>query len=86
MADLPQGRRPSQRTTRPLLLATAGVALVKMASGCLISGNLVAPPPCDDNPNNEPYCEPGPDAGVDGGLDAGSDGGTGDGGTADGGQ
>ena len=82
MADLPQGRRPSPRTTRPLLLATAGVALVKMASGCLISGNLIAPPPCGDNPANDPYCELGPDAGVD----AGMDGGTGDGGTADGGR
>jgi hypothetical protein len=83
MADLPQGRRPSPRTTRPLLLASAGVAIAKMASGCLISGNLVAPPPCDDNPQNDPYCEPVADAGVDGGT---SDGGTSDGGTSDGGR
>ncbi|KFA88094.1 hypothetical protein [Archangium violaceum] len=78
MADLPPGRRPSQRVTRPLLLATAGIAVVKMASGCLSSGNLIAPPPCDDNPNNDPYCEPVPDAGADGGIP--------DGGTADGGR
>lgn len=83
MADLPPGRRPTQRTTRPLLLATAGIAVVKMASGCFSSGNLMAPPPCDDNPTNDPYCEQVPDAGTDGGI---SDGGIGDGGTADGGR
>ncbi len=93
MADIPQGRRPSHRITRPLLLATAGIAVVKMASGCLISGNLMAPPPCDDNPGNDPYCEPGVDAGMDGGITDGgttdggtTDGGTTDGGTADGGR
>ena len=80
MAELPQGRRPTQRTTRPLLIAGAGVALVKMASGCLIAGNLVAPP-CDDTNTDDPFCQDyQPDAGT-------SDGGTTtDGGTADGGR
>ena len=85
MADLPPGRRPTRRTTRPLLLASAGLAVVKMTSGCFIVGNLMAPPPCDDNPGNDPYCEPVP--GTDGGFPDGGapDGGSSDGGSADGG-
>ncbi len=79
MADLPQGRRPTPRTTRPLLLASAGVALVKVACGNLTAGNLVAPPPCDENNRDSPYC-------VDDNPDAGVDGGTSDGGTSDGGR
>jgi hypothetical protein len=79
MSELPQGRRPTPRTTRPLLLASAGVALVKVACGTAISGNLVAPPPCDENNTNDPYC-------VNEGRDAGVDGGTQDGGTSDGGR
>lgn len=86
MADLPQGRRPTPRTSRPLLLATAGLALVKMACDNVVSGNLVAPPPCDENSQNEPYCY-GPDPRSDAGADAGTpDGGDSDGGTADGGR
>ncbi|WP_309894240.1 hypothetical protein [Archangium sp.] len=77
MSELPQGRRPTPRITRPLLLASAGVALVKIACGTAISGNLVAPPPCDESNKNDPYC-------VD--VDAGTDGGTQDGGTSDGGR
>jgi hypothetical protein len=61
------------------LLASAGVALVKIACGNVTSGNLIAPPPCDENNQNEPYC-------VNQGRDAGVDGGTGDGGTSDGGR
>jgi len=75
MSELSQGRKPTPRTTRPLLLAGAGVALVKIACGSAVSGNLVAPPPCDENNANEPYC-----------VDAGTDGGTQDGGTSDGGR
>jgi hypothetical protein len=73
MSDLPQGRRPTPRTTRPLLLASAGVALVKIACGNAVSGNLVAPPPCDGGTSDDPYC-------VNEGRDAGTDGGTSDGG------
>jgi hypothetical protein len=72
MEDLPQGRRPARRSSRPLLLATAGLAVVKVACNNYVSGNLVAPPPCEENPNS-PYC-------VDSGTDGGTDGGTADGG------
>ncbi len=77
MAELPQGRRPTPRITRPLLLASAGVALVKVACGNIVSGNLVAPPPCDEANPNSPECVDDPDPRVDGGT---PDGGSGDGG------
>ena len=85
MADLPQGRRPTRRPTRPLLLAGAGIAVVQMAAGCFVSGNLIAPPPCDGGTADDPYClnDP-PDAGDNGPLPI--DGGTDDGGTSDGGE
>lgn len=35
-----------------LLAATAGLASVTL-NGCITSGNLVAPPPCDDAGNYE---------------------------------
>lgn len=57
-----------------LLVATAGLASVTL-NGCLFtSGNLVAPPPCDDAGNWECYPDAGQDAGRDGGRDAGRDG------------
>ncbi|MGA9519881.1 MAG: hypothetical protein WBV82_00370 [Myxococcaceae bacterium] len=86
MSDLPQGRRPARRPTRPLLLAGAGVALVKITAGCLVSGNLMAPPPCDDpdaGMQDHPWCQDDFDAGFDG---EDSDAGTTDGGTEDAGQ
>jgi hypothetical protein len=35
-----------------LLVATAGLASVTL-DGCITSGNLIAPPPCDDAGNYE---------------------------------
>lgn len=40
-------RKPARPLTRPLLFAGAGLAVLSVAAGCLTSGNLVAPPPCD---------------------------------------
>jgi heme A synthase len=92
MTKLAQGRRPVARTTRPLLLAGTGIAVLKVAAGCLVSGNLVALPHCDGGTDEDPYCQNPPDSGTtadggsdggaDGGEDAGLDGGD-DGGTAD---
>ena len=79
MSELPQGRGPTRRTTRSLLLASAGVALVKIACGGTMTGNPLPPPPCDENNTNDPHC-------VNEGRDAGLDGGTQDGGTSDGGR
>ncbi len=71
-----------------LLVAGAGVASMTL-NGCLFtSGNLMAPPPCDDAGHYD--CTP--DAGQDGGHDAGRDAGhsedasTGDAGSGDAGS
>ena len=57
-------------TPRPLLLVSAGLGVITMAGGCFVSGNLVAPPPCDDagKPQGcyEPY-NPTPYTCADGG-------------------
>lgn len=74
-----------KRIARPLLIASAGVAVITMGTSCLISGNLVARP-CPDS-GCAPDCEYtytcGTDAGPTGAGKA--DGGVDDGGTRDGG-
>ena len=72
-----------KRIARPLLIASAGVAVITMGTSCLISGNLVARP-CPDGGNtclsecDQTGTNCGTDAGKpDGGVtnDGGTDGG-----------
>lgn len=73
-----------KRIARPLLIASAGVAVITMGTSCLISGNLVARP-CPDGGNScYSECE---QTGVNCATDAGpTDAGKADGGvTNDGG-
>lgn len=73
----------SNRNTRPLLLAGAGLSVITVAAGCLTSGNLRACRP-DAGECYDPDIEAQVDAGT---ADAGTtDGGEPDGGSPDGGD
>lgn len=72
-----------KRIARPLLIASAGVAVIAMGTSCLISGNLVARPCSDGGATCYSECE---QTGLGCGTDAGADAGKADGGvTNDGG-
>lgn len=64
-----------RRLTRPLLLASAGLAVLTVAGGCLTSGNLMACRP-DAGECYEP--EITQDGGTDGGSADAGDGGAAD--------
>jgi hypothetical protein len=47
---------PSRRTSRKLLVATVGLGTVSyLGAACFVSGNLMAPPPCDGGNANDCY-------------------------------
>jgi hypothetical protein len=73
-----------KRIGRPLLIASAGVAVITMGTACLISGNLVVRPCPDGGTSCYSECE---QTGTNCATDAGgADGGvTNDAGTRDGG-
>jgi hypothetical protein len=65
--------RPTTTGRRKLLVAAIGVgALNLVGCGKIVSGNLMAPPPC------EVEFTPGYCPQLDGGADGGTDGGSGD--------
>ncbi|MDP1919807.1 MAG: hypothetical protein Q8L14_26370 [Myxococcales bacterium] len=76
-----------KRIARPLLIASAGVAVITMGTSCLISGNLVVRPCPDGGTSCYSDCEFNSTCSTDAGAtDAGkADGGVDDGGTRDGG-